>query len=116
MGRLLVIEGIDGSGKSTQLELLCRRLRDGGRDFERLSFPRYGEPSSALLRMYLNGEFGPGPDSVNAYAASVFFAVDRFASFALDWRARYESGGLFVSDRYVSSNAIHQGAKLPPVE
>ena len=113
MGILIVLEGIDGSGKSTQFEMLCERLAGEGRDFMRVRFPRYNEPSSALIRMYLGGEFGDGPDAVNAYAASSFYAVDRFASFIQDWRGYYESGGLVLTDRYTTSNAIHQGAKLP---
>jgi len=114
MGKLVVFEGIDGSGKSTQFERLCSRFADENRDFMRLRFPRYEEPSSALIRMYLGGEFGDDPDSVNAYAASSFFAVDRYASYMQDWQKYYGSGGLILTDRYTTSNAIHQGAKLPP--
>ena len=114
MGRLIVFEGIDGSGKSTQFELLCGRLTDENRDFMRLRFPRYDKPSSVLLKMYLDGEFGEDPDAVNAYAASSFFAVDRFASYLQDWRGYFEGGGLVLTDRYTTSNALHQGAKLPP--
>ena len=113
MGKLIVIEGIDGSGKSTQFELLCNRFASEGKEFRRITFPRYNEESSVFVRMYLNGQFGEGPDSVNAYAASTFFAVDRFASFLQDWRAYYENGGVILTDRYTTSNAIHQGAKLP---
>jgi dTMP kinase len=114
LGKLIVIEGIDGSGKSTQFDLLCDRLAAEGRDFRRVRFPRYDEPSSALIKLYLGGEFGNDPDAVNAYAASSFFAVDRIASFIQDWRRYYEGGGLVLTDRYTTSNAIHQGAKLPP--
>jgi len=114
VGKLIVFEGIDGSGKSTQFEMLCGRFADEGRDFMRVRFPRYDKPSSALLKMYLNGEFGDDPDAVNAFAASSFYAVDRFASFVQDWRGYYESGGLVLTDRYTTSNALHQGAKLPP--
>jgi len=112
LGRLIVFEGIDGSGKSTQFDLLCSRLSSEGSDFKRVRFPRYDEPSSALIRMYLGGEFGDDPDAINAYAASSFFAVDRYASFIQDWRQYYEDGGLILTDRYTTSNAIHQGAKL----
>ena len=114
VGKLIVLEGIDGSGKSTQFEMLCGRLADEKQDFMRVRFPRYSEPSSALIKMYLGGEFGDDPDAVNAYAASSFFAVDRFASFVQDWRGYYERGGLVLTDRYTTSNAIHQGAKMPP--
>ena len=113
MGTLIVFEGIDGSGKSTQYELLCSRMTREGRDFMSVRFPRYDKPSSALVKMYLDGEFGGDPDSVNAYAASSFYAVDRFASFAQDWRGYYGNGGLVFTDRYTTSNALHQGAKLP---
>lgn len=112
MGRLIVFEGIDGSGKSTQLKKCTDRLKREGKRFRRLSFPQYSEPSSALIKMYLGGEFGDDPDMVNPYAASTFFAVDRFASYAKDWREYYENGGLLITDRYTTSNAIHQGAKL----
>ena len=114
MGRLIVFEGIDGSGKSTQFELMCRRFIHDGQDFMRIRFPRYDKPSSSLLKMYLDGEFGNDPDAVNAYAASSFYAVDRLASFIQDWRGYYTGGGLVLMDRYTTSNAIHQGAKLPP--
>ena len=66
--------------------------------------------------MYLSGEFGPHPDDVNAYTASIFYAVDRFASFRSDWGEVYRNGGLILSDRYTTSNAVHQGAKLPEDE
>ena len=112
LGKLIVFEGIDGSGKSTQFELMCTRLSDEDRLFKRLVFPRYDEPSSALIKMYLSGEFGKNPDSVNAYAASSFYAVDRYASFIQDWREHYQAGGLVLTDRYTTSNALHQGAKM----
>ena len=112
MGKLIVIEGIDGSGKSTQFKLLCDRLSAQGHQFKRLVFPRYDEPSSALIKMYLGGDFGNDPDSVNAYAASSFFAVDRYASYIQDWRDYYETGGIILTDRYTTSNALHQGVKI----
>ncbi len=116
MGRLIVLEGTDGSGKSTQMGLLTARLEREGHTFRKLAFPRYSEPSSALIRMYLGGEFGAHPDDVNAYAASTFYAVDRYASYQQDWGAYYESGGLLLSDRYTTSNAVHQAPKLAPDE
>jgi len=112
LGKLIVFEGIDGSGKSTQFEMICKRFSDEEVNFKRLVFPRYSEPSSTLIKMYLNGEFGDNPDSVNAYAASSFYAVDRYASFAQDWREYYNNGGLILTDRYTTSNALHQGAKI----
>jgi len=114
LGKLIVFEGIDGSGKSTQFEMMCKRLSDEGRQFKRLVFPRYNEPSSALIKMYLGGDFGDNPDAVNAYAASSFYAVDRYASFIQDWCQYHQSGGFILTDRYTTSNAIHQGAKIAP--
>ena len=113
MGKLIVLEGTDGSGKSTQFALLKRRLEDEGTVFRTLVFPQYSEPSSALIRMYLGGEFGENPGDVNAYAASAFFAVDRYASFRKVWGEYYRNGGLILSDRYTTSNAVHQCSKLP---
>lgn len=112
-GKLIVFEGTDGSGKSTQFTLLCDRMKQENRAFERLVFPQYAEPSSALLRMYLNGEFGNSPSDVNAYAASSFYAVDRYASWKKVWGGYYRGGGLVLSDRYTTSNAVHQASKLP---
>ena len=111
MGKLIVIEGTDGSGKSTQFRLLTQRLQAEGRQFEKLVFPQYTEPSSALIRMYLGGEFGSRPTDVNAYAASAFYAVDRYASYKKVWGQWYEQGGLVLSDRYTTSNAVHQASK-----
>ena len=113
MGKLIVIEGTDGSGKSTQFRLLTSRLEEEGREFQKLVFPQYSEPSSALIRMYLGGEFGSKPSDVNAYAATTFFAVDRYASYKKVWGQWYENGGLIVSDRYTTSNAVHQASKEP---
>ncbi len=116
MGKLIVFEGVDGSGKSTQYSALCRRLEDVGREHRKLVFPRYDQESSALIRMYLGGQFGDKPGDVNAYAASTFFAVDRYASYKQDWGGYYEAGGLLVTDRYTTSNAVHQASKLPQAE
>ena len=111
MGKLIVIEGTDGSGKSTQFRLLTARLEEENHSFQKLVFPQYAEPSSALIRMYLGGEFGSNPADVNAYAASAFYAVDRYASYKKVWGSWYENGGLVVSDRYTTSNAVHQASK-----
>ena len=113
MGKLFVIEGTDGSGKSTQFKLVCENLEKQGIPFRKVVFPRYTEESSALIRMYLGGAFGTSPDAVNAYAASTFFAVDRYASYKTDWGKDYEAGELIICDRYTTSNAVHQAAKLP---
>ena len=111
MGKLIVIEGTDGSGKSTQFRLLTERVAAEGHKFQKLVFPQYKEESSALIRMYLSGEFGSKPSDVNAYAASAFYAVDRYASYKKVWGQWYENGGLVLSDRYTTSNAVHQASK-----
>lgn len=112
-GKLIVLEGTDGSGKSTQFARLCRRMEAEGYSFQRLVFPQYQEPSSALIKMYLAGEFGSRPGDVNPYAATAFFAVDRYASWKKVWERWYSSGGLVLADRYTTSNAVHQAGKLP---
>ena len=116
MGKLIVIEGLDGSGKSTQLELLEKNLKAKGIDCKAVSFPNYDNPSSTLVKMYLGGEFGKKPGDVNAFAASVFYSVDRYASFKADWGNYYNDGGTIVSGRYTTSNAVHQCSKLPETE
>lgn len=113
MGRLIVIEGLDGSGKGTQAKLLYETLLAQGHKVRKVSFPDYDSNSSALIKMYLAGEFGTDPKAVNAYAASSFFAVDRFASYKKDWGKFYDDGGIIISDRYTTSNAVHQCSKLP---
>ncbi|MGN0498283.1 MAG: dTMP kinase [Acutalibacteraceae bacterium] len=111
-GKLIVIEGLDGSGKATQAKLLCESLKKQGLKVRKVSFPDYDSDSSALVKMYLNGEFGNDPNDVNAYAASSFYAVDRYASYKKDWGKFYEDGGVIVADRYTTSNAVHQCSKL----
>ena len=115
-GKLIVLEGIDGSGKSAQYRRLCARMEKDGIEYNHIVFPRYDKESSALIRMYLGGEFGSRPTDVNAYAASTFYAVDRYAAYRTDWGKIYEQGGLILSDRYTTSNAVHQGSKLPDEE
>ena len=114
MGKLIVIEGTDGSGKSTQFRMMSEHLEKDNIAFKHLVFPRYQEESSALIRMYLGGQFGSKPSDVNAYAASAFYAVDRYASYKMDWGKWYEDGGLILSDRYTTSNAVHQASKEKP--
>ena len=114
-GKLFVIEGVDGSGKATQTDLLYQALQNEGKTVRKISFPNYDSPSSSLIKMYLNGEFGTDPQAVNAYATSVFFAVDRFASFRTDWHSFYEDGGIIIADRYVTSNFVHQAGKIEDV-
>jgi len=115
-GKLIVLEGIDGSGKSAQYRRLCRKFEANGIDYNHIVFPRYTKESSALIRAYLGGEFGKNPQDVNAYAASTFYAVDRYASYKDDWGKKYQEGAFFLSDRYTTSNAVHQGSKLTDEE
>ena len=110
--KLIVIEGLDGSGKATQAKRLTEALVEKGIPVREVSFPDYGSDSSALVRMYLSGQFGTDPQDVNAYAASSFFAVDRFASYKKDWCRDY-ARGVVIADRYTTSNAVHQCSKLP---
>ena len=114
MGQLIIFEGLDGSGKGTQTKLTAQRLQQQGYDLRQITFPDYESESSALVRMYLSGAFGDRPDDVNAYAASSFYAVDRYASYKTGWGEFYREGGLVLSDRYTTSNAVHQCSKLPP--
>ena len=113
-GKLIVLEGLDGSGKATQAKLLAEHLAAQGVPVQKITFPDYASDSSALVKMYLAGQFGQHPDDVNAYAASSFYAVDRYASYKKDWGSFYENGGIVIADRYTTSNAVHQCSKLPP--
>ena len=114
MGKLIIIEGTDGSGKQTQTGLLYEKLCEikGSEKVKKISFPNYESKASEPVKMYLAGEFGEKADSVNAYAASVLFSVDRFASFKTEWEEFYSSGGIVLSDRYTISNMIHQASKI----
>ena len=116
MGKLIVIEGLDGSGKSTQLDILQSRLEEKGIPFKAISFPDYESESSALVKMYLSGRFGDKPNDVNPYAASLFYCVDRYASFKEKWGKDYSDGKLIIAGRYTTSNAIHQASKLEDKE
>ena len=115
-GKLIVFEGTDGSGKATQTAMLCQRLEQEGIPYKKLTFPRYGKPSAAMVEEYLQGNLGKKPSDVNAYAASMFYAMDRYASYKQDWGEFYRGGGLIVADRYTTSNAVHQASKLPDDE
>ena len=112
-GKLIVIEGLDGSGKATQAKRLAAALQQHGKRVREISFPNYDSDSSTLVKMYLSGAFGTQPGDVNAYAASSFYAVDRYAGMKQDWGAFYDSGGILIADRYTTSNAVHQCCKLP---
>ena len=115
-GKLIVIEGLDGSGKATQTRRLAAALQQSGRMLREISFPNYESDSSALVRMYLGGAFGSEPGDVNAWAASLFYAADRYAGMKQDWGAFYRDGGVLIADRYTTSNAVHQCCKLPRAE
>ena len=112
MRKLIIIEGLDGSGKSTQIKLLEEYLKSNEIIYKKIKLPDYDSPSSTLVKMYLGGEFGSSADDVNAYAAGAFYAVDRYASFNLGWKKDYESGTLIIADRYAASNSIYQMEKI----
>ena len=112
MGKLIIIEGLDGSGKSTQTALLEDFLNGRGIEYKKIKLPDYESKSSTLVNMYLGGEFGTDASAVNAYAAGAFYAVDRFASYTLKWKRDYEKGVLILADRYATSNSIYQMEKL----
>ena len=115
-GKLIVIEGLDGSGKKTQTNLLHEYIKKLYPNTTYISFPDYGSPSSSLIKMYLNSEFGDDPSVVNAYAASSFFAVDRYVSYKKTWSKLYQNGHIIIADRYTTSNPIYQMSKLPEGE
>lgn len=110
-GKLIVIEGLDGSGKSTQEELLKNKLAACGHNINFIKLPNYDDPACELVKMYLSGRFGKKPGDVNAYAASAFFAVDRYVSYHCYWKDAYLNGEIFLADRYTTSNAYHQLTK-----
>ena len=114
--KFIVIEGLDGSGKATQTAILVNKLSEKGIKVRKLEFPDYDNPSSSLVKMYLNGDFGNKPEDVNAYAASAFYAVDRIASYLKFWKKDYENDAVILSDRYATSNIIYQMSKLDKSE
>lgn len=116
-GIIIDIEGLDGSGKETQSRLLCENIKKEYKcGVKYISFPDYTSKSSTLVKMYLNREFGNNPTDVNAYAASSFFAVDRFSSYKKDWERDYEQGNIIIANRYVCSNSLYQMPKLKKSE
>lgn len=112
MGKLIVIEGTDSSGKETQTEKLYQRLKSEGMDVKKISFPNYDSPASEPVKMYLAGEFGEKANEVNPYPVSTMYAVDRYASFKKDWEKFYRGNGIIITDRYTTSNMVHQASKF----
>lgn len=111
-GKLIVLEGLDGCGKSTQLDLALSFLRENEIRSRAISFPNYDTLSGQLVEKYLQGEI-PCSGENGAYSASALYAVDRYVSFVTDWKDFYESGGVVITSRYTTSNAIYQLTKLP---
>ena len=116
MKKLVVIDGLDGSGKATQAKILAKKLKKQGKFVRQMEYPRYESDSSALVRLYLDGKISENPFEVNAYASTSFYACDHYIGYKTDWERDYLEGKIIISDRYVSSNAIHQMVKLPKTE
>lgn len=112
MGKLIVIEGVDASGKATQTKLLYEYLKEKYNKVEKIEFPDYESPSSSLVKMYLSGEFGKNAEDISPYIASTFFAADRYASYKTKWEKLYNDGYIIIADRYVTANMIHQASKF----
>ncbi|ACD23875.1 thymidylate kinase [Clostridium botulinum] len=116
-GKLIIIEsGSDASGKATQAKKLYERLLEEGYNIKKITYPNYDSPACMPVKMYLSGEFGNKPEDVNAYVASTFFAIDRFASYNKEWKDFYDNGGIIISDRYTTSNMVHQAVKMDEEE
>ncbi|HMS23535.1 MAG TPA: FAD-dependent thymidylate synthase [Candidatus Saccharibacteria bacterium] len=109
-GIFIVIEGTDGSGKSTQYQLLKEHLESMGHDIVPIHFPRYDQPSSYFIRQYLSGAYGMG-DEINPYSGSIFYALDRYEA-SNEIRQALSEGKIVLCDRYVGSNMAHQGTKF----
>ena len=111
-GKLFVIEGTDGSGKQTQLKRLKERFEKENIKYKTVSFPNYDSPSSSLVKMYLNGDFGTDAQTISPYIASTFYAADRYATFKTSYEEFYNNGGIILADRYTTSNMVHQAGKI----
>ena len=111
-GKLIIIEGSDGSGKATQTKKLYDRLEAENYKIKKVEFPNYNSGSSALVKMYLRGDFGKNATDVDPYVCSTFYAVDRYASFKTGWEEFYNNGGIIICDRYTTSNMVHQASKI----
>ena len=112
MGKLFVIDGTDGSGKQTQIKALKERLEKEGIEFKSVSFPNYESESSALVKIYLNGELSEDPKEISPYIASTFYAADRYITFKKEYEEYYKNGGIIIADRYTTSNMVHQAGKI----
>ena len=117
MGRLIAIEGLDGAGKNTQSERLLRYLSGKGKKVRKIDFPNYDGRGSELVKMYLDGELGESPEDTNPYAASSFFACDRYISYVTDWKSFLDDpDSIVIANRYTTANAYHQLSKMPREE
>ncbi|MBC2856367.1 MAG: thymidylate kinase [Cetobacterium sp.] len=112
MGKLIVIEGTDSSGKQTQTERIYETLLNEKKNIKKISFPNYSSPACEPVKMYLAGNFGKEATKINPYPVSTMFAIDRYASFKMDWENFYNSDGIIITDRYVTSNMVHQASKI----
>ena len=113
MGKIIVIDGLDGSGKSTQCDLLYKELVAQGKNVRLVSFPRYDSVGATFVNLYLDGKFGGDPSDTNPYAASVFYAIDRYYSFRTEWADFYsEPDSVIIAARYTTANAVHQLSKI----
>lgn len=116
MGKLIVIEGTDSSGKETQTKRLFEKLEEQGLKVKKISFPNYDSPACEPVKMYLAGAFGEDAMKVNPYPVSTMYAIDRYASFKTDWEKFYNEDGVIVTDRYVTSNMVHQASKIKDLD
>ena len=116
MGKLIVIEGTDSSGKETQTKRLFEKLEEKGLKVKKISFPNYDSPACEPVKMYLSGAFGEDAMKVNPYPVSTMYAIDRYASFKTDWEKFYNEDGIIVTDRYVTSNMVHQASKIKDLD
>lgn len=116
MGKLIVIEGTDSSGKETQTKKLYERLANEVEKVRKISFPNYESPACEPVKMYLAGAFGDNALNVNPYPVSTKFAIDRYASYKMDWESFYNAGGIIVTDRYTTSNMVHQASKIENID
>ena len=116
MGKLIVIEGTDSSGKETQTRKLYERLEKEITNVRKLSFPNYKSPACEPVKMYLAGAFGDNALDINPYPLSTMFAIDRYASYKMEWEKFYQDGGIIVTDRYTTSNMVHQASKIESID